>query len=154
MKYRRKRRNQTTAELERLKRELQAEGPFKDQKIVFQSSPEKMSEVLLEFIEPYQQYADTSQAMEKLIALAIVAWNVALLEGTERQELLDSSVAAILEAAGEESKDDLLDILDAMIRRKDRFFADNKRFILHYHLSEDKQGFHLSVASTAGEAST
>lgn len=148
MKYRRKRRNQTTFELEKLKRELLAQEPFKDQEIVFRSSPEKMSEVLLDFIAPYRSYANTLEAMEKLIALAIVAWNVALLEGAERQKLLDNSMSAILGTTEEEWKDDLLDVLTKMIRRKERFFADNKRFILHYRLSEDKQGLHLSVVST------
>ena len=43
----------------------------------------KMSEVLREFIEPYQEYAPTTEAQHRLIAIAIVAWNTALLPEAE-----------------------------------------------------------------------
>jgi hypothetical protein len=39
-------------------------------------------------------------------------------------------------------------ILDELIERKERYFGGNKRFVLDYHLSDTKAGYHLSVIST------
>ena len=40
-----------------------------------------MSEVLWEFLAPYTPLAPDREYMEKLLALAIAAWNVATLSG-------------------------------------------------------------------------
>jgi hypothetical protein len=80
--------------------------------------------------------------------LAIIAWNAALLEETERQSLITQSTEAILATAGEKWKKDLQDIVAMFIERKQRYFANNRRYILNYHLSETKPGYHLAVIST------
>jgi hypothetical protein len=148
MKYRRKRQSQEAANLEKLKSQFLADTALKGQQVVFKSSGEKMSEVLEEFIEPYVESATTPEAYQKLIALAIIAWNAALLEETERQNLITQSIEAIRTTAGEEWKKDLQDFLAMLIERKQRYFANNKRYILNYHLSETKKGYHLAVIST------
>ena len=148
MKYRKKRQSQEAANLEKLKSQFLADTALKGQQVVFKSSGEKMSEVLEEFIEPYIESATTPEAYHKLIALAIIAWNAALLEETERQNLITQSAEAILATAGEEWKKDLQDILAMFIERKQRYFANNRRYILNYHLSETKKGYHLAVIST------
>ncbi len=43
-----------------------------------------MSEVLLDFIEPYRSFADTDEAVEKLVIIGITAWNVSMLPEDER----------------------------------------------------------------------
>jgi len=148
MKYRKKRKSQEAANLEKLKSQFLADTALKGQRVVFKSSGEKMSEVLEEFIEPYIESATTPEAYHKLIALAIIAWNAALLEETERQNLITQSTEAILAKAGEEWKKDLQDILAMFIERKQRYFANNRRYILNYHLSETEKGYHLAVIST------
>jgi hypothetical protein len=107
MKYRRKRQSQEAANLENLKSQFLADTALKGQQVVFKSSGEKMSEVLEEFIEPYVESATTPEAYDKLIALAIIAWNAALLEETERQNLITRSIEAIRATAGKEWKKDL-----------------------------------------------
>jgi hypothetical protein len=148
MKYRKKRKSQEAANLEKLKSRFLADTALKGQQVVFKSSGEKMSEVLEEFIEPYVESATTPEAYQKLIALAIIAWNAALLEETERQNLITRSIEAIRATAGKEWKKDLQDFLATLIERKQRYFANNKRYILNYHLSETKKGYHLAVIST------
>ena len=148
MKYRKKRKSQEAANLEKLKSQFLADTALKGQQVVFKSSGEKMSEVLEEFIEPYIESATTPEAYQKLIALAIIAWNAALLEETERQSLIAQSAEAILATAGEKWNKDLQDILAMFIERKQRYFANNRRYILNYHLSETKKGYHLAVIST------
>ena len=151
MKYRRRRRNQDAAIIEKLKSEFVADTALKGHQVVFESSEEKMSEVLEKFIEPYAEFATRPEAYHMLIALATVAWNAALLEGTERQNLMAQSTEAILTTAGEEWAKDLQGILAMLIERKQRYFADNKRYILNYHLSETKQGYQLAVISTLSQ---
>lgn len=46
-----------------------------------------MSEVLLEFLAPYRHEAQDDAALERLIALAVVAWNVSLLPESEQEAL-------------------------------------------------------------------
>src|SRR6516162_3546673 len=48
-----------------------------------------MSEVLLEFISPYRDKAADDAALERLIGLGIMAWNVALLPEAEREKTID-----------------------------------------------------------------
>ena len=39
---------------------------------------EKMSEVLLDFVEPYSEQWETAEELRKLLTLAVIAWNAAL----------------------------------------------------------------------------
>jgi hypothetical protein len=48
---------------------------------------EKMSEILLRFVEPYMELVTTDEALEKLLTVAIVAWNAAMLPPNERARL-------------------------------------------------------------------
>lgn len=75
---------------ESLKTELTKDVPLDGCKIVVQPSGEtKMSEVLLEFIEPYSQYWKTKEELNKLLGVAVIAWNAALLPGNERKEIIE-----------------------------------------------------------------
>ena len=57
-------------------------GQFGDTQIVF-SPPgqEKMSEVLDEFVAPYEQHISDRESYERLLMVAMVAWNAALVSG-------------------------------------------------------------------------
>jgi hypothetical protein len=148
MKYRIKRRNQDRAKLEKLKSKLLASDDFKDQPIVLRSGGEKMSEVLIKFIEPYLRDVTTSKARQTLVALAAMAWNAALFDETEQQNLLNLAAEELLATAGKDMKNDLVSLLTELIQRKQRYSADNKRLIVSYDLSLAEEGYHLSVAST------
>lgn len=131
-----------------LKRQLQASGLFKEREIVTQPSEgAKLSAVLLDFIEPYKKAARTTEAYRKLITLAVVAWNAALLTGAERQELIDITIKAIVTSAGEEWRKDAENIIAMLMRRKEQHFADDKRFIVDYRVTETEREYHLAVAS-------
>jgi hypothetical protein len=148
MSRRRKRKGQGATAPEELKRELLAREPFEGQKVIFQSSGQKMSEVLLQFIEPFKKYATTTQAYEKLIVLAILASNAALLEGADRQNLINQATKIVLGQAGAEWKKDLDHILALLVKQKERYFADNKRRIIDYRLTDTGKNYHLAVVST------
>lgn len=105
----------------------------------------KMSEVLVDFIEPYSMSVRTEEEYQKLLSVALIAWNAALLPPNGRQEMIDSIIGKAIPA---DSADDAKLVIHELIRRKDRYFADIKRSILLYELTMTKEGPHISVAST------
>ena len=104
----------------------------------------KMSEVLWEFIAPYTPLAPDREAMEKLLAMAIAAWNVALFPGGERAQRL-RELSTTLPA---EARADFLALIQEMVARKERDFAQHTRYILNYELTEQRERYHLNVLST------
>lgn len=68
-KSRKIKRGQKQKRLERLKNRLE-QGPPQGMKVVLEPSGEvKISEVLIDFVEPYRESVDTEEAYRKLIAL-------------------------------------------------------------------------------------
>ncbi len=134
--------------MEALERKVRSEGIFGDREVVFQTgSPEKMSEVLLAFVEPYQEYATTRDAFERLIAIGALAWNAALASPEDRRSLLDKTSKLIQESAGEEDAKVYGALVSDLIKRKERYFANNKRLIATYQVTEGKGKLHVAVAS-------
>lgn len=147
VKKKRHRRKQGT-DVNGLMRQMQESGLFKEREIVFQPGEgDKLSAVLLDFIEPFRKHAQTDEAFKKLVTLAVIAWNAAVLPKTERKELIDTTINSIVTMAGEEWRKDSEDILAMLIKRKERHFAGDKRFIVDYRVAETHGEFHLSVAS-------
>jgi hypothetical protein len=145
----RKRRSRTRSELEKFKEELQTELAVQGREATFQvNEGEKMSEVLERFVEPYLEQADTLAAHRKLIGAAVIAWNAALLQGAEREQFLENAFKTILPAVDKQVQADFQAIVKEMIERKERHFADNRRRIVNYRVTEmPTGGFFLSVAS-------
>ena len=105
---------------------------------------EKMSEVLWEFLAPYMPLAPDREAVEKLLTMAIAAWNVALFPVGERAQRL-RELSTTLPA---EARTDFLALIQEMMTRKARYFAQSTRYILNYELTERRASYHLNVLST------
>jgi len=105
---------------------------------------EKMSEVLWEFVAPYMPLAPDREAVEKLLTLAIAAWNVTLFPVGERAQRL-RELRTTLPA---EARTDFLALMQEMMTRKEQYFAQNTRYILNYELTERRASYHLNVLST------
>ncbi len=110
----------------------------------------KMSEVLGEFISPYRHLAKNRNAYESLLAIAILAWNVAILPEDQEQKLIDEALQQVVKLDFL-VKQDVKSFLNALIARKKNYFADNKRYIMDFQLQEIGNRYHLSVASTSME---
>ena len=111
------------------------------------SSPDgqiKMSELLIEFIEPYEGLAQSEEDYRKLLSVGLVAWNAALYPLQDRRAMVDSIVEKAIPAVADDAKL----IIDELIRRKDRHFSEIKRAMLSYVLTMTRGGPHVSVAST------
>ncbi len=136
-------------EFEVLKERIRSDRLFEAQGLEMRpTSGEKMSEVLFRFIEPYWGLAEGKEDYEKLLTIAMIAWNTALLPEGEREEFLNEKVKPVLSSLGRGFLQDFKAIVESLIRRKERFFSDNRRFIVDYVLSEVRGNrYHLSVAS-------
>lgn len=125
--------------------------PDFDKAIVLEEHPDvpKMSQVLLEYAVPLTDPLpkDDNVAFRKAIGLAMICWNAALASRVQRKETLHQFVS-------EASKDvdlpseELLDILNFMIQRKNRLFKNNKRVILNYEVKATKKDRQVYVVSS------
>jgi hypothetical protein len=121
------------------------QGLLEDARVVVSPPGErKMSEVLLEFVEPYSGQWRTEEEFKKLLTVAVIAWNAALHSGSQRDEFIQDMVRAV----PPEVRPDMRAIIEEMIQRKVSRFASNKRMIIDYRLTTTQAGPHLSVIST------
>jgi hypothetical protein len=102
--------------------------------------------VLLEFLEPWSEHWGNEAECRKLLSVGIVAWNAAVVSGSERENLIQST----LKAVPPEVRADLRTVLDEMVRRKEAHFASNRRMVISYDLSMTPTGPYLQVLSTFG----
>jgi hypothetical protein len=106
----------------------------------------KMSEVLIDFIEPYVEYAETYEAYQKLVIVAIASWNASLLPKRERKRMVKKMVKSL--SLPRSDAQDMKGIIEELMERKEKHFPEHTRVILDYQVTETKHGYHLSVAST------
>lgn len=146
-------RRKKSSALDKLKRKIQSDEFFKENQITFIDTPgKKLSAVLIEFIAPYDDPSYNEHAYDKLITMAVIAWNAAILEGKERKQFVNEAIASIVEITGEEWRKGAEDTLAMMINRKEQFFADDKRFVVEYSWTETKSHRHLAVATVLKSA--
>ena len=145
-KQRRKdRRAAVKSHVQNLMDKVREDGMLGGQDVRFVSSDEeKMSAVLLDFIEPYRDMAEEHYGTEWLITFAVIAWNAALLSPKKRRAMLNDT----LDGLPDSERDMLSDLLERMLRRKKRRFRGNRRMIFDYTVTESEEGLHVSVAST------
>lgn len=108
----------------------------------------KMSDVLEEFVEPYQQFAETEEAYRKLLTTAMVAWNVMLFPEKDRSSRLDE----LLDTLPEDVREDGRQTIEELMVRKKRFFSQYRRMILDFEVEDTGNKWHLSIISTASPA--
>ncbi len=92
---------------------------------------EKMSEVMLKFIEPYHQFATDDAAEDNLIKTAIMAWNMSLVPEKENTILLKEGCKGMSRQVAEDFKH----ITAELIARKKKHFAHYKRAIINYQIT-------------------
>lgn len=106
---------------------------------------EKMSEVLIEFLDPYLDPFRSLKELTNLVNMGVAAWNVALLPEPNREQALREAMALI----PPDGQVILRALLDSLVRRKLTLFADIRRGILDVQVTRQPDGSpHLSVVST------
>lgn len=144
-KSKKQRRREKRRVFEDFERNLTAKAALHRRPAVIRRSGQfKMSEVLLDFIEPYRENARSEDELRTLITIGLVAWNAALLPKESREQTIDRMINRdVHDGAGE-----FRQFVYEMIERKQRWFAPIKRLILGYDLTFTENGPHLSVIST------
>jgi hypothetical protein len=113
-------------------------------------SGRKMSEVLLEFIEPYLHYAQTGEILDRLVTTAVLAWNASLLPEEKRAEFLDEAGRAVFAEDGRQAADDFRSAMCDLVKRKQRLFSKDERIVVNYEFRTEHGRDKLVVASVRG----
>ena len=129
----------------RLKQERLREGSLLDSMVVIEPvGKERMSEVLMEFVEPYSGQWETLEELDKLLSFASIAWNAALLPSSKQATFIDEAVAKM----PPDLRPEMRTRLEEMVQRKLTHFAGIKRAIINFQVSMTPEGPHVLVAST------
>ncbi len=125
----------------------------------------KLSAALIELCEPFEPDILSTKEFENLIALAAVAWNIAVLPKEERlerltafietmpnmKEELESEIDTVLH---DDSKNTdfapattMLHFIGAMIQRKDELFPNDDRIVVNFNVKDNPEGPYLTVSS-------
>lgn len=130
--------------LRRFKSKLEQKGLSRNtQLLVNPPGQEKMSEVLVRFVEQYAQFAETEEDYQRLYSLAALAWNAALLPSKQRA-MLDDMIHKSIPAFEKDAKL----VIKELIHRKERHFAKYSSMITHYEVKMMGDKVHVGVAST------
>ena len=115
---------------------------FSKTKLVGHIGEEKISEVVIRFVEPliHEDYTETQ--WRALIELALISWNVSLLPLEERKATIDEHVREGTILMPEEAKRAIYELIE----RKERYFADYHQVIASYDLTMTAKGPNLTVA--------
>jgi hypothetical protein len=104
----------------------------------------KMSEALMDLVEPEWGGCADDDSMRKLLFLGMIAWNAALMQGAERAAFLEK----MAQGFPSDLREDFKRLVEPFILRKQRLFPYNQRPILSFDLSWLASGEpYLSVIS-------
>lgn len=143
----RKARNRQTRKktaTEKMEKRLSDQLDGKEVIIVESADGVKMSEVLEAFIAPYMEFADTEESFEKLVTIAVIAWNTSLLPRTAQTKAIND----LLISLPPETRADAKSIVRDLMRRKRKYFGKIRRAIIDFEVIDTGDGFRLTVAST------
>jgi len=129
---------------EKMEKRLSDQLDGKKVVIVESADGVKMSEVLEAFIAPYMEFTETEESFEKLVAIAVVAWNTSLLPRLAQTKAIND----LLQSLPPETQADAKAIVRDLIRRKRKHFGKIRRAIIDFEIIDTRDGFHLTVAST------
>lgn len=134
----------------------------------------KMSEILLEFIEPYLERASQVGGLKKLVTLGAFAWNMGLLPDPKRADVLKELEATWFQnkrpsllgklgdlahrlmgvEEGSEPEEKLPEVagfrqlVHELVERKLGRFGHNRRLIVSFDFKETEEDMDLVVMST------
>jgi hypothetical protein len=110
----------------------------------------KISEALLELIEPYS-YDIGDEGFFNLLNIGTLAWNLSFFSKQvarqEIEQIIDENLLVRVDAS-KEIKEDLKNILGQLVARKKRHFSSYKRLILDFELKDEEDEFRIFVIST------
>jgi hypothetical protein len=107
----------------------------------------KLSAVIWDYAEPLLNEARGPTARENAAALSMFCWNASLLPLDKGREQIERAIDRMVKG-DKELKQDMLTIFEMMHARKQLHFANDRRFIIDYHMTRNADSLSLHVIST------
>jgi hypothetical protein len=130
----------------KLKRELLRDGLVVDTAEPAPGEP-KLSAALIELVAPFAPYAKTLREYRTLISIGVTAWNLPLLQGKEHEVFYTQVIRPLLELGGKELSREAHHIFNTLLQRRQRAFADDKRLIVSYTVTDNGDEYNVAVAT-------
>jgi len=105
----------------------------------------KLSEVIMEFVEPLSERINDIVVTKRIIEFGILIWNLSFLPLEEREEQKKSIMKSFSIKEDDQDDDGFNEIYDYLIFRKDALFKNDKRFVVNYKIDDREDNSHLSV---------
>ena len=131
-----------------LKRARTSEHVKDAQMLVNPAGTEKMSAVILHFAEPFQDAYGV--VPPKMIQFAILVWNASLLPQDAQPHAI-KTIVNLVPVTEREARREIVLLTSMLLERKAKYFADNTRYIMDYHITESAHRINLNVVSTVAE---
>jgi hypothetical protein len=112
--------------------------PHQQIKVVPRHTGRKVSEVLMEFAEPWLEEAINDEQSRTVVSMAVLAWNMAGIPEPERWDRMSLEFASKL---GEPGKA----ILKEMIARKLAVYADENHTLLDFAITGEGDNMRVDV---------
>ena len=106
-----------------------------------------MSDVLEQFVEPFEDLTHGEEAYRCLLTLGVLAWNAALASGAKLREMIEDVIRERMPEDDEELQTYCREIVGQFVERKERYFAQYRRPILNFVLMDMGDQYHLTVMS-------
>jgi hypothetical protein len=95
----------------------------------------KISEAILTFAEPLRAQYREPHRMQAIIALAVMAWNIALFPDEEHAQVQGMLLESLPPQLGGEDVGVLMSAMDSLIARKRLLYPQVREYILTHQLS-------------------
>ena len=133
--------------IEVLRRKIENDPAFAGKVVCLtKTGKEKMSDIIINFAEPLMEKNPSVEVEKMLIVFAIGCWNATLLPDEYKKPFMEDILDAV-SCEGPSMRDTYRIFLRMMMERKQKLFANNRRFVISWNFQELKDGFHLSIAS-------
>jgi hypothetical protein len=107
----------------------------------------KLSAVIWDYAEPLLSEARGPAAQANAAALSIFCWNASLLPLDKGRKQIEPAIDRMVKG-DKELKRDMLAMFEMMHARKQLHFANDRRFIIDYHVTRTADALSLNVIST------
>ena len=106
---------------------------------------DKMSEIILDFAEPFLEFVDNEKA---ILTLAMAAWNIAIFPEEDRDAKIDELVTKCFPQDDPQVLEMIKAVVSRLILRKLKLHPDNERILFGYEFIESGNKRMLNVMST------
>jgi hypothetical protein len=107
----------------------------------------RMSDVLDQFVEPFEEHIDDVDAYRRLLMLGVLAWNAALMPESKQQQMVDDVIHEGLREESRYVQAACKGIVNQLVERKKMYFAEYTRPIIDFMVEDTGDNYHLTVTS-------